>query len=201
MFVLSATIWLVFRRENHFYHQQAYYNKKSTQIVRLRLSMCWKSFSRQTSMRIHWLFWWICRYRTMTSTPINSKCCHICHRFWCNLKEGVLRSPILGFRGVLAGWDLHQSKAHRGLPNTSQYNVLLYLPPFGRNYNVKLCPLPQFDPIWGLGWTYGVQKWYQSKYLRQIHIQLLYTLYAYQAPFGHNTQHGRQSDRNRRPMI
>ena len=39
---------------------------------------------------------------------------------------------------VLAGWDyLHHLKAHPRLPNTSQNKVLLYLPTFGRNSNVK----------------------------------------------------------------
>ena len=41
-------------------------------------------------------------------------------------------------------------------------------------------------------------QWYQSQSRPHIPIRLLYTLYAYLAPFGHNTQRGRQSDRNRR---
>ena len=44
----------------------------------------------------------------------------------------VLRSTILGVKAVLAGWDLHQLKAHPSL-HKYQCNVLLYLPPFGHN--------------------------------------------------------------------
>ena len=58
---------------------------------------------------------------------------------WLQLKEGVLRSLILGVRVGLAGWDSHQSKAHPRL-------VLLYLPPFGRNSNVMI---PLFDLTFG----------------------------------------------------
>ena len=66
-----------------------------------------------------------------------------------------MRASILGVRGELAPWDLHQSKAHPRFPNTSKYKVLLYLPPYGRNSDVKLGP-HQFDPPLGwLGWTNG----------------------------------------------
>ena len=34
--------------------------------------------SRQTLMRMHWIFWCICNYYDIT-TPINSKCCSICY--------------------------------------------------------------------------------------------------------------------------
>ena len=39
----------------------------------------------------------------------------------------------------LGGQELQQLKANPGLPNTSQYTVLLYLTQLGRNSNVKLC--------------------------------------------------------------
>ena len=64
----------------------------------------------------------------------------------------------MGVKAVLAGWDLHQSKSHPRLPNTSQYKGLLYLPPFCRNSNVKLLirPLPPNPTsVWGLRWTWG----------------------------------------------
>ena len=64
---------------------------------------------------------------------------------------------------------------------------------------------PQLDfPFGGLGCTNGGQKWYQSKCRPHIPTRLQYTLYAYLAPFGHNTHRGRpadrQVDRNRPPM-
>ena len=72
--------------------------------------------------------------------------CHLAVIF----KYGVLRSPMLGERWVLAGWDLNQPKAHQGLPNTSEYKVLLYLPSFGLNSNVMLWPHPNYTPILGV---------------------------------------------------
>ena len=42
----------------------------------------------------------------LTLKPINSSCCFICCRL-AVISRGVLRSPILGVRVVLAGWDLH----------------------------------------------------------------------------------------------
>ena len=38
-----------------------------------------KIFSRQTLMRIHWICWCFSNYCDFT-TPVNSKCCSICHR-------------------------------------------------------------------------------------------------------------------------
>ena len=64
--------------------------------------------------------------------------------------------PILGVRGVFAGWDLHQSKGHTRFPNTCQYKIVLYQSPAGRNSYVQLCPPPQFCPhVWRLGYTKG----------------------------------------------
>ena len=45
--------------------------------------------------------------------------------------------PIWAVRGELDSQNLHQSKADRRLPYTSQYKVLLYLPPFVRNFTFK----------------------------------------------------------------
>ena len=60
----------------------------------------------------------------------------------------------------------------------------LSLPPFefGRNFNVKLCPPPNSTP--GLA-GYGKlgRKWHKSKSCPHIPIRLLYTPYAYLAPF------------------
>ena len=106
-----------------------------------------------------------------------------------------MRSPILGVRGVSAGWDLHQLKAHTRLRNTSQYKVLLYLLPFGHNSNIKYDLPIQHRPIFGGEVMVGLggRKWYQSKSRPHIPNQLIYTLHAYLAPFGHNTQRGRQT--------
>ena len=68
----------------------------------------------------------------------------------------VLRSPTLGIRGVLAGLDLRQSKANTRRPNTSKCKVLLYLQPFGRNFNVNLWP-PIRSPVWGV--TVDLRVW------------------------------------------
>ena len=44
------------------------------------------------------------------------------------------------------------------LPNTSPYKVLLYLPPFGCNFNVILHNYaPVLTPIWDLGWAQGFE--------------------------------------------
>ena len=71
--------------------------------------------------------------------PISSKCCSIYYRL-AVIKRGLFEIQILGVGGVLACWDVYQSKAHPRLPNISQCKVLLYLPPFGWNFNVKLWP-------------------------------------------------------------
>ena len=106
-------------------------------------------------MRIHWILWCSCNYNAFT-TPTNSSCCSIYYRLDV-IYRGVLRSQILGVRVVLAGWDFHQSKAHpRWLPNTCHYKVLLYLPPFGRNSNVRFWPTIR-PPIWGVRGTWGVE--------------------------------------------
>ena len=97
---------------------------------------------------------------------------------------------------MLGRWDLHQSKARPQLPKTSQNKVLLYLPPYGSNSNVKLCPPPiSTTALWGKGVRadLGGRKWYQLKCSPHIPFQLLYTLQAYLAPFGYNTP--QQTDR------
>ena len=77
---------------------------------------------------------------TYPCTPIHSKWCSICYRL-AVIISGSFEIPILGGRGVFAGWDLHQSKAHPRFTNTSQDKVLLYLPPF--QFQVMAS---QFDP-------------------------------------------------------
>ena len=97
--------------------------------------------------------------------------------------------------GVLGDLELYQSKTHPDLsiPLNTQL-VLLYLPPFGRNSNVKLYhPPPNATARLGGGGAIGsnmviVPIEMSSKYP----IRLVYTLYAYLAPFGHNTQRVRQ---------
>ena len=107
-------------------------------VVRGHLPMPPDNFLAGTLMRIHSIFWCICIYFDIT-TPINS---NYLLPFGRDLK---------GVKRVLAGWDLHQSTAHPRLPNTSEYEALLYLSPFGRNSNVKLCPpirpLPPFGRL------------------------------------------------------
>ena len=91
-------------------------------------------FSRPTLMRIHWIFlvhlqllWLHKAYQFKVLLRLLS--------FGCKLK-GEFAIP--NFAGD-----------HSRLPNTSQYKVLLYLPPFGRNSNVKLCLLPIRPPFGG----------------------------------------------------
>ena len=100
-------------------------------------------------MRIHWIFWCICNYYYDFTTPPNSKCCSICYRL-AAIWRGSFWDPNLRSQVVLRGRDLYQSKAHPRLPITSKYKVLPYLPSFGRNSNVKLCPPPQIDPPFGV---------------------------------------------------
>ena len=65
---------------------------------------------------------------------------------------------VWGVRGKLGGRELRQLKVHPRCPNTSQHKVLLYLLPFGCNFNVKFWLPPQFDSQFeGLQWTYEVE--------------------------------------------
>ena len=65
--------------------------------------------------------------------------------------------------GVLAGWDLHQSKAHPGLPNTSQYNTFQYkvLPSLSAvvwlQGQCQVMTPPQFEPLLGVRVDLGVE--------------------------------------------
>ena len=56
-------------------------------------------------------------------------------------------------------------------------------------------PPPIRPPFGGVRVDLGGRKWYQPKFRPHIPIRLLYTLYAYIAPFSHNIQRGRQTDR------
>ena len=76
---------------------------------------------------------------------------------------------------------------------TSQYKVLLYLLPFGRNANVELW-LPIRLSIW-FGGRVRVDLDRVEKCIDQnIKPTILFDLYTqtYLAPFGHNTQGGRR---------
>ena len=111
--------------------------------------------------------------------------------------------PNFEVRGVLAGWDAHQTKAHPRLPNTSQYNVLLYLPTFGRNSNIKLDP-PIRPLIWGVRVDIGGRKWYQLTSHPHIPIRLINTLGLYCTvwpPYIMRDAANRQTDRARAMAI
>ena len=96
--------------------------------------------------------------------------------------------------GGLAGCGLYQPRAHPRFPNTSQYKILLYLQPYGRNSNVTLWyPIrPVFQGVGAVRVDLEGRKWYQSKCHPHIPIRVLYTLHAYLAPFDHDTQSSRQ---------
>ena len=81
---------------------------------------------------------------------ISNSNCYICHRSTVISARKLCapRSTKLGE----SGWELSQSKAHPRLPNTSQYKVVFNLPPFGRNWNVKLWS-PNSTLTLGSGWT------------------------------------------------
>ena len=70
---------------------------------------------------------------------------------WLKFKGEVLRSQILGVRGVLAGLDLNQSKANQRLNTNlgSIYHRLAAIPMSGYG--------PQFDPSFFLGG--GMLRW------------------------------------------
>ena len=63
------------------------------------------------------------------------------------------------------------------LRNACQFNVLLYLLPFGGNSNVKLWSPNSTPPISGIMMDTGGRKWYQSKCRPHILLRLPYTLY------------------------
>ena len=109
-----------------------------------------------------------------------------------NLKRQFWDTPFWGLGGVLAVWDSHQSKAQPRLPNTFQYIVLLYLPPFGCNSNIKLWPLTQ------LGGQCGPR--------RHLVPTFLFDFCTHYRPILHRlaimrNAGDRQSDRNRPPML
>ena len=113
--------------------------------------------------------------------------------FWLKTKGGLLRSSILGVSGVLERWHLYQSKSHPDDFQTPINTTFCYLPPFGRNSNANsYAPSPLSAPFAGLGGPKG-SKCYQSKCRSLIPIRLLYTVQTYLAPFGHDTQRGRQT--------
>ena len=123
-------------------------------------------------------------------------------------------STVLGIRGVLAGWDLYQSKKRR--PNnfndvhlwkrlrhsdtvfhkfshyTSQYKFC------STCRRLTAIPMPSYDPHFdplfggrGVRAEQGVENGCQSIVPHSYSTSIL----AYLAPFGHNTQRGRQIDR------
>ena len=143
MFVIRE-IW------RRLWHSITLVNKNSSQIVRINTAdVLANFFRRQTLMRIHWIFWCICK-NTITSQRLSIQSVAPYATIRPQFK-GVVRSPILGFKGVLVGWDSHQSKADPRLPNCCQYKVLLYLPPCLATIPVSSCDPPlQFDPrpIW-----------------------------------------------------
>ena len=82
------------------------------------------------------------------------------------------------------------------LPNTFKYKALLYLPPFGRNSDVKLWllqlepPIRVYDVPWGSK-VVPIEMSTLHSYATSVHT--IY-LYAYRAPLSRNTQRVRQTD-------
>ena len=101
---------------------------------------------------------------------------------------------------MVTGWDSHQSKAHPRFPNSTQYNVLLYLPPFGCNFAFKypLFPIPQFDPrpFWAV--ENRINRHHGTSRIASHSTSFHSPTQVYLASFWHNThllQTGRQTDR------
>ena len=117
-------------------------------------------------------------------------------------KGGALNSPILEVGEVLGRWDLYQSKAHPRLPNTSHYKILLYLPPFGGNSNVKLWSQFAASPVLGLRVDLGVENGTN----RNVVLTFLFDFCTHywsildRLATIHNATDG-QSDLNRPPML
>ena len=103
--------------------------------------------------------------------------------------QGSFEIPNFGVKGVLERWDLYKSRAHPRLPNASQIKNVLYLPSF-RN-SMSNYPSPHFDPLFGVRVDLGGSKMVPVEMSSHIpHVRLLWD---YLAPFGHNTQRGRQT--------
>ena len=91
--------------------------KKSPQIVGLGPPMCSQIFwpvnvnANQLNILVHLQQLWF-----HNAYQFKAKSCSICYRLSV-ISRAVFRSPILGVRGALAGWDLHQL-AHSRLANT-----------------------------------------------------------------------------------
>ena len=102
------------------------------------------NFKVANIVRIQWIFWCIRVFATTIdfTTPINSKCSSIWKRL-ALIWRGEFWDPQFG---GLAGWDSHQPKTYPQLPNTSQYKLLCYMPPFGCNLKREFWG----PPIWGV---------------------------------------------------
>ena len=74
---------------------------------------------------------------------------------------------------------LHQSKAQPQLPNTKFCSTCCHLTAIP----MSSCGPPIRSPVWGVRVNLGGRKLYQQKSRPNIHIRLLYTLYAYLVPF------------------
>ena len=87
---------------------------------------------------------------TVTSQRLSIQSIALAATVWPKFKGEILRSKILGVTGVLAGWDLHQSKNYPRLPNTCQLNFCAMC---RRLAAIPMsCHDPQFDrPNWGGG--------------------------------------------------
>ena len=101
----------------------------------------------------------------------------------------VLRSPILFDQGSASSSKVVSIESPPITPIASQYKVLLYLPLFGRNSNVKLWP-SIFDPYMGVKVDLGGRKFYQLKFWAHIPIWPLCTVWPQYTT-------DRHSDRNR----
>ena len=91
--------------------------------------------------------------------PINSKFCSICHHL------AAAWDPQFWELGECKGLGFAPIKSPPTSSQNSQYKVLLYLPPFGRNSMSNFCPIIWPPPFWGQGGLLG-RTLYQMKSLR-----------------------------------
>ena len=117
-----------------------------------------KPLSLETLMRIQWIFWCIWNCNLWLHNAYQFRAFLHLLPFGRNLK--FVDPQFWGFeelREGSGGRESRKSKDHTRLPNTSQYNFVLYMPPFDRNSNVKIRP-PISTPLFGgLRWTRGVE--------------------------------------------
>ena len=116
--IITISCWLLFQIRSRRIPSSILYwsrsaniiqTKKSPQIVRPRPPMCWQNiFSRQTLLRIHWIFWCIYNYYDF-KRPINTKCsaavwpqlqCRIITLQFDPAHLGINRGPVEAENGI-----------------------------------------------------------------------------------------------------